>query len=291
METRPAAVAGQFYPLDPDELRAQVAGLLAAAEPALAPPSPGPAPPAQPGTPSVQQPAPPSRGPMSPAHPKAIVAPHAGYQYSGPVAASAYRTLRPGRGRIARVVLLGPAHWVPLRGMAGSPAGRWATPLGPMGIDTDTRDALVERGLIVLDRAAHAEEHSLEVQLPFIATVLGEVALLPILVGPVPAGLVADLLERVWAGPETAVVVSTDLSHYHDQATARRLDAETAAAVCDRDPTRLGSDRACGVYALRGLVEAARRQSLPVRLLDLRTSADTWGDPARVVGYGAFAAG
>ena len=266
---RPAAVAGWFYPADAAELRTMLGELLAGV---------APVPPSR------------SRARHSP-YPKAIVAPHAAFRYSGGVAASAYRTLSPGRGRIERVVLLGPAHRVPLRRIAASSADRWSTPLGLVDIDTATRDALHDAGLVVGDDVAHRAEHSLEVQLPFIATVLGQVQVLPLLVGEVTATRVADLLETVWRGPESVVIVSTDLSHYHDDVSARRLDHETATAVCACDPTGLADDRACGIYALRGLLEAARRHRLTVRQLDLRTSGDTSGDLTRVVGYGAFAFG
>lgn len=266
---RQAAVAGQFYPADAVELRATVRELLAAAAPV-----PPPKPPARP----LQ-------------YPKAIIVPHAAYRYSGPVAASAYRALRPGRGRIERVVLLGPAHHVPLRTIAASSADLWETPLGPLRIDTAGRDALLDADLVTLDDLAHEGEHSLEVQLPFIRTLLGQVQVLPLLVGEVAAVRVAKLLETVWTGPESVAVVSTDLSHYHDQVTAQRLDRETATAICACDPSGVAGDRACGVYALRGLLEAARRHSLAVRLLDMRTSGDASGDLTRVVGYGAFALG
>ena len=266
---RPAAVAGQFYPADAVELRATVLELLAEAAP-VPPPRP-------------------QAWPLQ--YPKAIVVPHAAYRYSGVVAASAYRALRPGRGRIKRVVLLGPAHRVPLRSIAGSSADRWATPLGPVRIDTAARDVLLHAGLVVLDDMAHEAEHSLEVQLPFIRTVLGQVQVLPLLVGEVVAARVAELLETVWGGPESVAIVSTDLSHYHDHASAQRLDRETATAICACDPTGVARDRACGIHALRGLLEAALRHSLAVRLLDLRTSGDTSGDPTCVVGYGAFTLG
>jgi AmmeMemoRadiSam system protein B len=266
---RLAAVAGQFYPADAVQLRATIRELLAAAVPV---------PPPKPRARPLQ-------------YPKAIIVPHAAYRYSGVVAASAYRALRLGRGQIKRVVLLGPAHYVPLRRIAASSADRWATPLGPVHIDTAGRDALLDADLAVLDDVAHEGEHSLEVQLPFIRTVLGQVRVLPLLVGEVAAARVAELLETVWTGPESVAIVSTDLSHYHDHASAQRLDRETATAICACDPSGVARDRACGIYALRGLLEAARRHSLAVRLLDVRTSGDTSGDLTRVVGYGAFALG
>ena len=265
MVTRPPTVAGRFYPADPAELRVTVEELLADA------------------------PSPPGPSDASAGWPKAIIAPHAAYRYSGPVAASAYRALQPGRGSIRRVVLLGPAHRLPLRQIAASSANSWSTPLGPLALDTVARDDLLRRGLIGLHDPAHEAEHSLEVQLPFISTVLGRVQLLPLLVGGIPPSRVAELLEAVAGGLETAIVVSTDLSHYHHQATAERLDSETAAAICAADPAGVAWDRACGVDALRGLLAWARRHRLEVRLLDLRTSGDIVGDMKQVVGYGAFA--
>jgi AmmeMemoRadiSam system protein B len=205
------------------------------------------------------------------------------------VAASAYARVVPRRGEVDRVVLLGPAHRVPLTALAVPSADALATPLGSAGVETAARDGLVEAGLAVVSDAAHAAEHSLEVHLPFLQVVLGDVAVLPLVVGRVPASAVAAVLDQVWGGPETLVVVSTDLSHYHDHLTARELDRRTAAAILARRPEALGPEDACGVFPLRGLLTAARQRDLDVELLDLRTSADTAGDPDRVVGYGAFA--
>lgn len=256
MRVRQPAVAGLFYPADPATLRSSVEGHL-------------------------------TGGTSGPA-PKAIVAPHAGYVYSGPIAGSAYARLR-GFEHITRVVLLGPAHRTPDAGIAASSAGAFATPLGQLDVDTDTRDALVAAGLATIRDDAHAEEHSLEVQLPFVQVCLGEVTVLPLAVGQVSPERVADVLDRTWGGAETLVVVSTDLSHYHDHATATEVDRVTAEAVVARRPDRLGRYDACGVIALQGLLLAAERHDLDVELLDLRTSADTAGGPERVVGYGAFA--
>lgn len=267
MRVRPAAVAGTFYPADPQVLRREVEAALAAA--AAAVPQERRAPP-----------------------PKAVVAPHAGYAYSGPVAASAYAAVAAGgpRGRVARVVLLGPAHRAHLRAVAAPAADAFATPLGPVRVDAEARDALVASGRVVVADAAHADEHGLEVHLPFLQVVLGgDVAVLPLVVGEVGPLEVADVLERVWGGPETLVVVSTDLSHYHDHDAAVALDRETAAAVVARRPGAVGTRAACGAFPLRGLLVVARRKDLAVELLDLRTSADTAGGPDRVVGYGAFA--
>ena len=257
MRVRPPAVAGLFYPADPEELRATVERFLASAEPG--------------------------------AVAKAIVAPHAGYVYSGPVAASAYARVAPARGRISRVVLVGPAHRAPVRAVAASSADAFATPLGLVRVDVERRDALVDAGLVVVRDDAHAGEHSLEVHLPFLQAALGHITVLPLAVGQVDSRQVADVLEAVWGGDETLVVVSTDLSHYHDHRTAAELDRRTAAAVLAGRPDRLGPYDACGVVPLQGLLLAAERHDLHVELLDLRTSADTAGDPGRVVGYGAFA--
>lgn len=251
---RPPAVAGSFYPADPSELRSVVEACL--------------------GEPGAVM-------------PKAIVAPHAGYVFSGPVAGSAYA--RVARGRVTRVVILGPAHRVADAGVAASSADAFSTPLGQLPVDTSTRDALVDAGLVTVRDDAHASEHSLEVQLPFLQVCLGDVVVLPLVVGQVDPERVAEVLERVWGGEETLVVVSTDLSHYLDHATATQVDRRTAEAVVARRPDRLGRYDACGLIPLQGLLLAAERHGLDVELLDLRTSADTAGGPDRVVGYGAFA--
>ncbi|HYA45524.1 MAG TPA: AmmeMemoRadiSam system protein B, partial [Acidimicrobiales bacterium] len=180
--------------------------------------------------------------------PKAVIAPHAGYMYSGPVAASAFVRVASGRGIVRRVVLIGPAHRVPLQALAVSSADAFATPLGELRVDFEGRKAALSWPQVVVDDLAHAGEHSLEVHLPFIQEVLGEVVLLPLLVGQVPAAEVANVLDAVWGGPETLVVASTDLSHYHDYATATALDRETAAAIVACRPADVGLDRACGVF-------------------------------------------
>jgi AmmeMemoRadiSam system protein B/AmmeMemoRadiSam system protein A len=262
LRVRPAAVAGLFYPADAGQLRGAVEGAMAAAV---------------------------RSGPVAETPPKAVIAPHAGYVYSGPIAASAYAQLAPGRGLIQRVVLLGPAHRVPLTAVATSSADTWATPLGRLEVDRAARDRLLSLPDVVVDDTAHRFEHSLEVHLPFLQVVLGHVAVLPLVAGRVAAQAVARVLEQVWGGPETAIVVSTDLSHYHDHDTAVRLDRATAEAIVARRPEGVGPDRACGVYAVRGLLVVAERKELDVRLLDLRTSGDTAGARDRVVGYGAFA--
>lgn len=253
-ERRPA-VAGTFYPSDPGELAAAVDALLAQAAP--------------------------------PEHlePVALVVPHAGYVYSGPIAATAYALLR--TRPPSRVALFGPAHFVPLRGCAVSTAPAWRTPLGSVPTDPELRERAVAAGALA-EEGPHVPEHSLEVQVPFLQRIVGAgLRICPVAVGVARAGQVADVMAAVL--PQALLVVSTDLSHYHDDATAKRLDRRTAEAVRSRDPDAIGLEDACGVYALRGLVELARREDLRVHLLDLRTSADTAGDPRRVVGYAAFA--
>jgi MEMO1 family protein len=261
LRVRPAAVAGSFYPADADALSAAVHQALQQAAARVAP---GPA-------------------------PKAIIAPHAGYVYSGPVAASAYARVLPRRGEVERVVLLGPAHRVPLTAVAAPTADAFQTPLGLVPVDTAARDELVDAGLVVVSDAAHAAEHSLEVHLPFLQVALGDVAVVPLVAGRAPASAVAAVLDHVWGGPETLIVVSTDLSHYLDQQRAREVDGRTAAMILAKRFEDVGPGDACGAVPLGGLLATARGRDLDVELLDLRTSADTAGDPRRVVGYGAFA--
>jgi hypothetical protein len=260
---RPPAVAGTFYPEDAAILAETLRRLLNSAR---------------------------FKASCGPA-PKAIVVPHAGYVYSGPVAASAYARVATARGLLERVVILGPAHTVALEGAAVSGADGFSTPFGVLEVDSTCRDALLKDGLVSVFDLAHLAEHSLEVQLPFIQFVLGSVKVLPLLIGTVSTAAVAQLLGRVWGGPETLVVVSTDLSHYHDRETTRRLDSRTAAAIVACDPEAVSPADACGACALRGLLSVAAKHDLKVELLDLRTSADTVGNPTRVVGYGSFALG
>jgi len=258
---RPAAVAGAFYPADPAELRESLGEAFADA----VRPVPGAA------------------------VPKAIVVPHAGYVYSGPIAASAYLRVAPARSVIRRVVLLGPSHRVPLRGLALSSAGAWATPLGLVPLDASAAERLRGIATVSVDDVAHAPEHSLEVQVPFLQSVLDDFTLVPLVVGDASSDEVAAVLDALWSGPETLVVVSTDLSHYHGYAEAVERDARTAAVVVARRPDRLADHDACGSRPLRGLLQAADERHLTVTPLDLRNSGDTAGDKERVVGYGAFA--
>jgi len=259
MTVRPPAVAGTFYPGQAATLAAEVERCLAQA----APPAPG---------------AP---------HPRAIVAPHAGYVYSGPVAGSAYAPLRARAGEIHRVVVLGPAHRVPLRGIAASQAGAFRTPLGEVAVDQRARDALAAEGLIGLDDRAHRDEHSVEVQLPFLQTLFPGVPALPLVAGRATADEVARLLDRLWA-EDTLIVVSSDLSHYLSYAQAQERDRRTAAAIEALDPEGLDEDSACGRVPVTGLLVAARHRGLVARTVDLRNSGDTAGPPDQVVGYGAF---
>ncbi|HET9665037.1 MAG TPA: AmmeMemoRadiSam system protein B [Burkholderiales bacterium] len=257
--TRPAAVAGMFYPRDPHELALTVGSLLAAVR--------------------RQSPAP---------IPKAIIAPHAGYIYSGPIAASVYALLEPARGRIRRVVLMGPTHRVPVQGLALPAADAFATPLGKVPVDAEAVATVSKLPQVVRNAAAHALEHSLEVHLPFLQTVLDSFAVVPFAVGYADAAQVAEVLEVLWGGPETLIVISSDLSHYHPYRDAQAIDRRTAGEILELR-TDITHEQACGATPVIGLGLAAQRRRLRPRLLDLRNSGDTAGDPGRVVGYGAFA--
>ena len=259
MIARPAAVAGMFYPAEPATLKCMVAELLAAA-------------------------------PASGIGAKVIIAPHAGYQYSGLTAAHAYRQLEARRGLIHRVVLLGPAHRVHLKGMALPSVDAFTTPLGDVLIDADgVKQAQEVPGMQVSDEA-HAGEHSLEVHLPFLQSVLDSFQLVPIVVGICTARHVEALLDALWGGDETAIVISSDLSHFLSYTEARKIDANTTARI-EALETSLHGEDACGAYALNGLMLAAKERGLKVRTLDVRNSGDTAGDKFRVVGYGAYALG
>jgi len=253
---RPAAAAGLFYARDPRRLLAHVAELIGAVE-------------ASAGVP-----------------PKAVIAPHAGYVYSGSVAARAFAPLRPGADAVKRVVLIGPAHFVPVHGLAAPTVDAFATPLGRVPLDRQALAAIAD--LVVETDAPHAPEHSLEVELPFLQALLPSFALVPLVIGDATAQEVAEVLRRLWGGPETAIVVSSDLSHYHDYDTARRLDAATAAAIERGDWQSLGPDQACGFLAVAGLIVETNRRRLALRRLALCNSGDTAGGRERVVGYGAW---
>ena len=254
---RPAAVAGLFYPADPLELKAMVEPMLEEVRPADE-------------------------------APKAIIAPHAGYIYSGAIAARAYAPLRAGADRITRVVLLGPAHRVPVRGLALSGADRFATPLGLIDIDKQAEDSLKHLPQVRVLAAAHRQEHSLEVHLPFLQLVLGRIELVPLVVGDATPEEVAEVLELLWGGDETLIVISSDLSHYHDYETARAMDSHTADLIRGLRLEEIGPYQACGCIPLHGLLTVARQRGLKIELLDLRNSGDTAGPRDRVVGYGSF---
>jgi AmmeMemoRadiSam system protein B len=251
---RHPVAAGRFYPADGNELAALVDGLLDAA-----PPPPG--------------------GRL-----RALLAPHAGYVYSGAVAAAAYAAIAAGT-RDLRVALLGPSHFAPLDGAAATGAAAWRTPLGSVPVDRELCAAALEAGAVTDDRP-HRADHALEVQLPFLQRRAGP----GLRIAPIAVGESAGGAELVAVLAQTAlVVVSSDLSHYHDEATARSIDARTAAAVLALDDAAVGEDDACGAHAFRALLRHARRCGWGATQLALRTSADATGDRRHVVGYGAFA--
>ncbi len=220
--------------------------------------------------------------------PKAVIVPHAGYVYSGAVAASAYARLAPARGQVTRVVILGPCHRVPVRGLALPAATAFETPLGTLRVDPAAVNAIAGMPGVSVSDAAHADEHALEVQLPFLQRALGDVTIVPLVVGAASTAQVADVLERLWGGPETLIVISSDLSHYHRYDDAQAIDAATVQAILSLDPA-LDHEQACGATPIMGLIEVARRRKLVPELLDLRNSGDTAGDKRRVVGYASFA--
>jgi MEMO1 family protein len=257
--TRPAAVAGLFYPAERAALERQIGGLLAAVA-----------------------------APSAPA-PKAIIAPHAGYLYAGAVAAGAYARLAPARGRIARVVLLGPSHYVGFRGLAAGSAEAWQTPLGTVPVERRAIERLTGAGFAQILDAAHAREHALEVHVPFLQAVLGEFTLVPIVAGDAAPEAAAGLVESVWGGPETLVVISTDLSHYLDYEACRDTDRRTAAAIEAFEGSAIGPEGACGRVPVAGLLAVAKRRGMTIARLDLRNSGDTAGPRDRVVGYGSWA--
>ena len=257
---RPAAVAGSFYPGDPSALAAEVATYLAHAR----------------------------DGASASRAPKAIIAPHAGYVYSGPIAGSVYARLRPLRGRIERVVLAGPAHRVYVAGAAIPGAEAFSSPLGTIALDREALARLRQLPFVEVSDRAHALEHSIEVHLPFLQSVLGSFELVPIVVGDASAEEAALLFETLWGGPETLIVVSSDLSHYLPYESARGRDRATANAIVGLE-ARLVPEEACGAAPINGLLRAARSRGLAAEMVDLRNSGDTAGERDRVVGYGAFA--
>jgi MEMO1 family protein len=256
---RPAAVAGMFYPGDARSLATEVDDLLG----------------------SVEQAAP------RLGYPKALIVPHAGYIYSGGVAARAYDELAAARGSVRRVVLLGPTHRVAIRGLAAPSVAAFATPLGPVRIDREAIASVRELPQVVINDTAHALEHSLEVQLPFLQEVLGDFALVPFAVGSASVEQVAEVLERLWGGPETLIVISTDMSHYHSYQQARALDGATIERIASF-ATDIDHEEACGATPLNGLLFFSKQKNLSLKLLAACNSGDTAGGKDRVVGYSSF---
>ena len=255
---KPPNVAGMFYPGDGETLRREVDAYLRQAV---------------------------AEGPA----PKALIAPHAGYRYSGSIAASAYARLKPRAQAIRRVVLLGPPHYHPVHGVAVSGAESFQTPLGRVPVDTASVRRALELGFVRKLDPAFEREHSLEVHLPFLMRVIPRFTLVPLLVGNATPAEIDTLLEALWGGAETAVVVSSDLSHYLDYESARRIDAQTSQAIVALRHDDVGYEQACGRHAVNGLLHLARRRGLEARALDVRNSGDTAGPRDRVVGYGAYA--
>jgi len=255
--SRPPAVAGMFYLADPGQLAHEIRELLASARPQAL-------------------------------NPKALIVPHAGYIYSGPIAASAYATLKDIAPHIRRVVLLGPNHRVAFRGLALPDTDAFDTPLGQVRLDAAAIQSIAHLPQVVVSNEVHAQEHSLEVQLPFLQSVLGDFTLLPLVVGTATAEEVAEVLDAVWGGDETLIIISSDLSHYLPYATAQSLDQHTVRDIIAlRQP--VNHKQACGGTPVSGLIVAANKHHLHAHLLDLRNSGDTAGSPGRVVGYAAIA--
>jgi MEMO1 family protein len=255
---RPPAVAGRFYPHGADELRHMVADFLRNIKPDAAP------------------------------VPKAVIAPHAGYIFSGPIAASACARFAPAREVIRRVVLIGPSHHVAFDGLAASSAEAFETPLGLVPVDTAAVRGICLLPQVALADEAHAREHALEVHLPFLQVVLDEFKIVPLLTGNVTDLQVAEVIGLLWGGPETRFVISSDLSHYHDYAEARELDLTTSHAIEEFRGEDISEPQACGRVSIRGLLRAAQPRGLHARTVDLRNSGDTAGPRNEVVGYGAF---
>ncbi|MDZ7663282.1 AmmeMemoRadiSam system protein B [Thiohalophilus sp.] len=257
---RQPAVAGMFYPAEPARLRSMLEEYLQQARTKL----------------DTEQPV-----------PRAIIAPHAGYVYSGPVAASAYARIQPAHARFKRVLLLGPSHRVAVRGLATSSASHFLTPFGQIPLDRAAIERLETLPQVTCADQAHAMEHSLEVQLPFLQIVLDEFVLVPLVVGDADPHEVDEVIEQFW-DDQTLIVISSDLSHYHDYATAQRLDSATSKAIESLQPDAIGYGDACGRNPVNGLLQFAREHGLHATMVDLRNSGDTAGPRDQVVGYGAY---
>ena len=258
---REPAVSGLFYPAEPQKLAQSVGRLLDEARDRVSPP---------------------------PREPKGLIVPHAGYAYSGPVAASGYVLLEPWRGRVERLVLLGTSHYGGIEGAVYCPCRSYRIPGAEFPADLDTLEALHRRGLARPHWPAHRREHSLEVQLPFVYQVLGRVPVVGLTVGRCSQEESAAVVEALWNGPETLLVLSTDLSHYLPYQQAQQTDRRTAQAITGLNPEVLSPHDACGFYALRGLLAVARSRGCTMQVVDLRNSGDTAGGRDEVVGYGSF---
>lgn len=260
-QIRPAAVAGLFYANSPHSLRRELTGLLE------------------------------NTAPVRPSRhaPRALIVPHAGYMYSGPAAAEAYALLGLWREHIHRVFLLGPPHHFAVDGLALASHRAFATPLGQIQVDTRVVSDLLDHPGVNLNNPAHAPEHALEVQLPFLTTVLDDFSIVPALVGEMGPKPIARLLETAWDDPHTLIMVSTDLSHFLDYDRARERDRATDAAIMALEHEMIGPQHACGCHALNGLLLLARRREATIERLAWSNSGDTAGDRARVVGYAAYA--
>jgi MEMO1 family protein len=259
LATREPIFSGSFYSSDPGQLNRMVKDFVSAAE--------------VPGDVTA----------------KAIIAPHAGYIYSGVVAGSAFARFERDREAIKKIVLLGPSHQVSFEGIALSQAGAFRTPLGAVPIDKEAIDQICALPQVRFLEAAHEHEHSLEVELPFLQAVLGEFTIVPLIVGRATDQEISEVIEKLWGGRETRIVVSSDLSHYQDYKTARQIDQETARSIEEFSGERIGSRQACGYLPIRGLLRSTRHHALKGQTVDLRNSGDTAGRRDRVVGYGAFA--
>ena len=255
---RQPAVAGQFYPDDPKQLNNILEQMFQQAKPS-------------------------KHG-----HVKALIVPHAGFIYSGPIAASAYQVLVSQAEIIKRVILLGPSHRVGFYGLATSSATTFDMPQGDIKLDRNAIDMISSMPQVIQNDQAHLLEHSLEVQLPFLQRVLNNFELVPIVVGDSPADQVAEVLEKLWGGDETLIVISSDLSHYHSYEVAQKRDRQTSTAILNLQPEHIQYDDACGRNPVNGLLKAAKHHQLSPLLVDLRNSGDTAGDHDRVVGYGAY---
>lgn len=252
------AVAGTFYPADAQSLQQQVSQLLQQAAGSAHPPF------------------------------KALIAPHASYIYSGPIAGSAYANLQQRRESIERVVLLAPAHRVAFRGIASCSAAWFETPLGRIAVDREALQQIETLGQVVQIDMAFTQEHSIEVQLPFLQACLDRFTLVPLLVGDASPEVVSEVIERLWGGDETLIVISSDLSHYLEYSQAQQSDQRASEAILSLQPGQLSQGQACGRIPIAGLLLSARRHQLQPVLLDLRNSGDTAGPRDRVVGYGAY---